>query len=72
MSDDDRRNHTRDNDGRQRSEDDLAPFDANPKTFLAIAATINLGSEKIQDDPFPESPAASGNVARLTLWALHG
>jgi hypothetical protein len=67
-----RHDNSRNNHRGKGPEDDVTPFDANPITMPAVAATVNLAIQNIQDKAFPEFPAASFDVIRLTAWALHG
>jgi hypothetical protein len=71
--DDHHHHHNTDcNEGRQTSEDDSAPFNADPETVFTVAASVDLGSQNKQYEALPELPATSGNVIRLALRALHG
>jgi len=64
------RNQTRGNYGGQGREDDPAPFHAHPKTAVTVAAAVDMRVENKQYETFPEFPATSDNVIRVTLWAL--
>jgi hypothetical protein len=73
MTDDNHRcDHARNNHRGKCPENDVTPLNANPITMPAVAATVNLAVQNLEDEAFPEFPAASFDVIRLTAWALHG
>jgi hypothetical protein len=67
-----RHDHPRHNHRGKCPEDHVTPLDPDPIPMFTVAATVNLGFQKIQDGAFPEFPAASFDVIRLTAWTLHG
>lgn len=63
--------HARAYDHDQTSENDEAPFDADPVTLVAVTAPHDMRAHERQNKTFPKFSAAACDIIRLTIRTLH-